>query len=311
MTQNWQSPAIFALAVLVILQQIRAYLAQREAKKREELFQIVTENAADMIALVDVKGNRLYNSPAYKRILGYSTADLNQTSAFDQIHPDDRFKVLEAAREARNTGVGRKLEYRIRHKDGTWRVLESMAGTIRDKQGNVTKLVIVNRDVTDRKRAQELAEHYSFHDGLTGLPNRSLFLDRVQRLFDRAQRNPELHFAFLFIDLDGFKVFNDTMGPGIGDLMIMEMAQRIGTCLRDSDTVFRRPDEIILKNAVLSRLAGDEFTVVLECVTDPSGPMRVGRRILSAVAALLMVEGREVHFRKHRNRLEYPCSPAG
>ena len=104
-------------------------------EERDELFQIVTENAADMIALVDVKGHRLYNSPAYKRILGYSAAELGETSSFEQIHPDDRFKVLEAAREARSTGVGKKLEYRIRHKDGSWRVLESIASTIRDEQG--------------------------------------------------------------------------------------------------------------------------------------------------------------------------------
>src|SRR5580700_3672640 len=161
---NWFS--LGALGVLVLYQQFRMYLDRRESKQREELFQIVTENAADMIALVDVKGHRLYNSPAYKRILGYSAAELGETSAFEQIHPEDRFKVLEAAREARSTGVGKKLEYRIRHKDGTWRVLESIAGTIRDEKGAVAKLVIVNRDITERKVAEERAEHNSLHDGL-------------------------------------------------------------------------------------------------------------------------------------------------
>ena len=197
-----------------------AFRIHRESERREELFQIVTENAADMIALVDVKGNRLYNSPAYRRILGYSPAELGETSAFDQIHPDDRFKVLEAAREARSTGVGKELEYRIRHKDGSWRVLESIAGTIRNAKGEVTKLVIVNRDITDRKRAEQQAEHNSFHDGLTGLPNRRLFLDRLQQLFERAQRNPRDQYAILFVDLDGFKVFNDTMGPAAGDQIL-------------------------------------------------------------------------------------------
>src|SRR5208283_1226782 len=119
----------------VLYQQSRMYLARRESKQREELFRIVTENAADMIALVDVKGRRLYNSPAYKRILGYTAAELGETSAFEQIHADDRFRVLEAARAARETGVGKTLEYRIRHKDGSWRVLESVASTIRDTKG--------------------------------------------------------------------------------------------------------------------------------------------------------------------------------
>src|ERR1700677_2034065 len=155
------------LAVLLGYQQFRIYRLRVSAKHRDELFKIVTENAADMIALVDMKGRRLYNSPAYKRILGYSPAELSETSAFEQIHPDDRFKVLEAAREARSTGVGKKLDYRIRHKDGTWRILESVAGTIRDEKGEVAKLVIVNRDVTERRLAEEQAEHNSFHDGLT------------------------------------------------------------------------------------------------------------------------------------------------
>ena len=100
-----------ALATVVVYQQWRIYHIHRVAKKNEELFQIITENAADMIALVDVNGRRLYNSPAYKRVLGYSAAELGETSAFEQIHPEDRFRVLEASREARESGAGKRLEY--------------------------------------------------------------------------------------------------------------------------------------------------------------------------------------------------------
>jgi diguanylate cyclase (GGDEF)-like protein/PAS domain S-box-containing protein len=246
-----------------------------------------------MIALVDVKGRRLYNSPAYKRILGYSAAELGETTAFEQIHPDDRFKVLEAAREARSTGVGRKLDYRMRHKDGTWRVVESLASTIRNQNGEVIKLVIVNRDITERKRAEEQLEHSSFHDSLTGLPNRRLFLDRLQRLFARAQRSPDRQYAVLFVDLDGFKVFNETMGHAAGDEVLAEMGRRLGTRLRHDDTVCRPQDES-MKDTVLSRLGGDEFTILLEEVTDPSHAMRAAKRILSAVAEPFVVEGREV-----------------
>ena len=184
----WFEISLGALAALVLYQQFRIYQIHRDAKKKEELFQILTENAADMIALVDVKGRRLYNSPAYKRILGYSPAELSETSSFEQIHADDRFRVLEAAREARETGVGKRLEYRIKHKDGSWRVLESLASTIRDGSGQVAKLVIVNRDITERKRAEQQLEHNLFHDPLTGLPNRRLFLDRLQSSFARSRR---------------------------------------------------------------------------------------------------------------------------
>ncbi|MFZ0136282.1 MAG: EAL domain-containing protein [Candidatus Sulfotelmatobacter sp.] len=292
---QWNGIALAALGILVMYQQFRMYLARRESKEREELFQIITENAADMIALVDLKGHRLYNSPAYKRILGYSAAELSETSSFEQIHQEDRFKVLEAAREARSTGVGKKLEYRIRHKDGTWRVLESMASTIRNEKGEVAKLVIVNRDVTQRKRAEEELEHNSFHDALTRLPNRRLFLDRLQHLYARAWRNPERQHALLLVDLDGFKTFNDTMGHALGDRVIVEMGQRLGGCLRHDDTVSRLQSENFTADAVLSRMGGDEFTILLEEVSDPSNAMRVAERILSAVAEPFLVEGREVH----------------
>jgi diguanylate cyclase (GGDEF)-like protein/PAS domain S-box-containing protein len=291
----WYGIALGGLGILVAGQQFWMYLSRREAKDREELFQIVAENAADMIALVDMTGRRLYNSPSYKRILGYSPAELSKTSSFEQIHPEDRFKVLEAAREARSTGVGKKLEYRIRHKDGTWRTLESIAAGIRDNNGDVAKLVIVNRDVTERKRAEEQLEHNAFHDALTGLPNRSLFLDRLKRLFARALRSPERQHALLFVDLDGFKLFNDTRGSAIGDRVLIEMGERLGKCLRSDDTVSRSHIESSGTDAVLSRLGGDEFTILLEEVTDPSNAMRVGSRILAAVAKPFLVEGREVH----------------
>jgi diguanylate cyclase (GGDEF)-like protein/PAS domain S-box-containing protein len=294
MMLKWNWIAFAALGILLAYQQFRMYLSRRESKRREELFQIVTENAADMIALVDVKGRRLYNSPAYKRILGYSAAELGETSSFEQIHPDDRFKVLEAAREARSNGIGKKLDYRIRHKDGTWRVLESMASTIRDEKGEVAKLVIVDRDVTERKRAEEQLEHNSFHDALTGLPNRRLFLDRLQHLFARARCSPDCQHAVLFVDLDGFKVFNDSMGPAVGDRVIVEIGQRLGACLRHDDTVSRPQFEFPMMDAVLSRMGGDEFTILLEEVSDPSNAMRVATRILSAVAEPLLVEGGEV-----------------
>jgi len=283
-----------ALALLATYQQFRIYRIHRDSRKRDELFQVVTENAADMIALVDVKGQRLYNSPAYKRILGYSAAELGETSAFEQIHPDDRFKVLEAAREARETGVGKKMEYRIRHKNGTWLVFESSARTILDERGAVAKLVIVNRDITERKRAEEQLEHNAFHDALTGLPNRRLFLDRLEQLFIRGQRNPVARYAVLFVDVDGFKGVNHTMGTSAGDQVLSEIGRRIESCLRQHDTLSRPEDKLPILDAVLSRFGGDEFTVLLDGISHPSDAMRVAKRLQTAVAETLFVEGREV-----------------
>lgn len=138
-----------------VYQQLQLHRTRRRLFEREELFQLITENVADMIAVVDVQGHRLYNSPSYFRVLGYTTDELQHSSSFDQIHPDDRNRVRDAAAEARRTGVGRPLEYRMRHKDGTWRALESTASVIRSPAGGPERLVIVNRDVTERKEAAE------------------------------------------------------------------------------------------------------------------------------------------------------------
>jgi diguanylate cyclase (GGDEF)-like protein/PAS domain S-box-containing protein len=283
-----------ALIILVAYQQFRIYLIHRESKKNEELFQIVTENAADMIALVDVKGRRLNNSPAYKRILDYSPTELGETSSFEQIHPDDRFKVLEAAREARETGIGKRLEYRIKHKDGGWRVLESIASTIRDAHGEVAKLVIVNRDITERRQAEQKLEHHLFHDPLTDLSNRRLFLERLQNSFVRAQRDSERPYALLLVNVDHFKVFNETMGATAGDQILLEIGRRLGAHLRQDDTIARRESGGNLGEAVLFRLGGDEFTILLEAVGDPSDALRVAKSLQAGVAEPFFVESREV-----------------
>src|SRR5258708_2795783 len=143
MMPQWNWIASGALAILVVWQQVRVYWIQRQSKRREELFKIERETAAEMMGLGDVRGRRLYNSPAYKRILGYSAAELKETSSFEQIHPDDRFKVLEAAREARSSGVGRKLDYRIRHKNGSWRLLQSIPTAIPHPKTELSKPFIL------------------------------------------------------------------------------------------------------------------------------------------------------------------------
>jgi len=284
---------IAVLSALLVLLQMRIYSIEKKNRNREELFRIVTENAADMIALVDVKGRRLYNSPSYKRILGYSPAELGETSAFEQIHPEDRFRVLEAAREARETGIGQRLEYRIRHKDGRWLVLESIASTVRNADGDVTKLVIVNRDISERKRAEEQLEHNLFHDPMTGLPNRRLFLDRLQHAFVRSRESARPH-ALLLANVDHFKTFNESMGTAAGDQILQEIGRRIASSLRQEDTPARADGTNPAGGLMLSRLGSDEFTILLDAVSDPSDAMRVAKRLQAAVAEPFFVNSREI-----------------
>ena len=291
------------LAALVLLfdiytvyQHFQLQRLRKQFAEKSELFQLITENAADMIAVVDRQGNRLYNSPSYQKVLGYSESDLWTQSSFDQIHPADRARVRQVAEKTWVTGRGETLDYRMRHKDGSWRVLESTASAIHDSSGEIEKLVIVNRDITERKRAQEMLAHSALHDVLTNLPNRALFLDRLQHAIIRARRHSDYKFAVLFFDLDEFKVLNDSLGHSAGDELLVQISQRLAAGLRETDTVSRSETEnhSIADEGSLARLGGDEFTVLLEDVSDVGNAVRVAQRILNKWLTPFAVDGQEV-----------------
>jgi PAS domain S-box-containing protein len=289
----------FALLLFMAYQQRQIRRAQTQLQDREELFRIISENAADMIALVGVNGQRIYNSPGYTKTLGYSAEELQSTSAFEQIHPDDRQKVIEAGTEARTTGVGRSLEYRIKHKNGTWRVLESTASPIRNARGEVEKLVIVNRDITERKRGDEKLARSASYDALTELPNRAHFMEHLRRTFDYGKSTPGYNYAVLFIDVDDFKKINDTMGHVIGDQVITEVGRRLIASLRRQDRGFRPvqqaedPDPKVMHNLV-ARLGGDEFAILAAGMSDAGDALNIAKRIQETLAAPLVLNKHEV-----------------
>src|SRR5689334_15956969 len=137
---------VFLFDLYTIYQHLLIHRIRRELVEREELFHLISENAADMIAVVDMHGKRLFNSLSYQKVLGYSPEELQASSAFEQIHPDDRERVKRAPDEARPTGIGKTLEYPLQHHTGSWLVLESTSSVICDDKREPEKLVIVNRD---------------------------------------------------------------------------------------------------------------------------------------------------------------------
>jgi diguanylate cyclase (GGDEF)-like protein/PAS domain S-box-containing protein len=284
--------------IYTIYQHLQFHRMRCKLAEQERIFQLITENAADMIAVVNRDGRRLYNSPAYERILGYSAGELAASSAIEQVHPNDRDRVIEASEKAYLTGRGERLEYRIRHKDGSWRVLESTSSAIPDIDGVAAGLVIVNRDITDRKRAEALLEHQAFYDGLTDLPNRALLLDRLQRAIALSQRRQDFRFALLFIDIDEFKVFNDSLGHGAGDDLLIQIARRLRKylCGRDGSSELRAGQEarIPAGDNTLARPGGDEFIVLAEDVTEPSDAIRIAELIQAHLAEPFKVKDQEI-----------------
>jgi PAS domain S-box-containing protein len=140
--------------IYAFYQQLQIYRVRKSFFASQRIFHLIGENAEDLIAVVDAKGNQVYNSPSYERILGYTQEELKHSTGLEQVHPEDRELVIQTARDALGNGVGQRLEYRFKHKNGTWRVLESTASAVRNKKGEIDQLVIVNRDITERKKSE-------------------------------------------------------------------------------------------------------------------------------------------------------------
>jgi diguanylate cyclase (GGDEF)-like protein/PAS domain S-box-containing protein len=176
-----------------------------------------------------------------------------------------------------------KLNYSIRHKDGTIKHVEEFGQGIYDQDGSVLALEGLVTDITERKILEEQLEHRAFHDSLTELPNRLLFVDRLEQALARTERRRGSGVAVLFMDLDGFKVINDSLGHDTGDRLLVEVAKRLKGCLRPEDT--------------LARFAGDEFIVLLEEVEGADEALRVTQRITEEFQRLFVLDERELILR--------------
>ncbi|WP_456820164.1 EAL domain-containing protein [Cellulomonas sp. URHB0016] len=247
----------------------------------EERYALAAEAANDGMWDWDLRSDTVYYSTRWKALLGYSDDQLDATAQewLSRIHPIDRFRV-DRALSNHLTGLDASLEveYRLRTADNTYRWMITNALSVRDPDGKVSRLVGSMTDVTERKKLEERLRNDAHHDLLTGLPNRALFLERLDRAILRTRRQADFTFAVVFLDLDGFKVVNDSLGHQVGDELLVEVAKRLSAELRVSDTV--------------SRFGGDEFVLLLEDVRDVSGLPDIVKRLLTAMSVpVALAEG--------------------
>ena len=216
-------------------------------REQKEFFHLLAENLSDFIAVLDREGRRLYNSPSYRQFFG-AADEMRGSDSFAQVHPDDRQRVRNVFDQTVSTGLGQQLEYRLVVPDGSVRIMESRGSVIRDRDGRVSRVIVVSRDITERKQMEDQVRQMAFHDALTNLPNRRLFHDRLTLAVAAAARS-RLYGAVMFLDLDNFKPLNDSHGHDVGDLLLIEVAARLKSCVREMDTV--------------ARFGGDEFVVMI------------------------------------------------
>lgn len=233
---------------LVLIHTVKQNKSDEALKLSQKRFEVIMENSSDIITIVDSNGVIQYENSAVQRDLGFNLDEKLGKKVFEFIHPEDVEKAAEIFGDIiKNRDKSHSIELRMKHKDGSWRYLESIGRSILDDKGNPI-CVVNSRDITERIKFEDELRRLSLVDELTGLHNRRGFLTLVQQQMKLANRNHEsIH--VLFIDVDDMKFINDFYGHESGDKALQEVAKILKACFRDVD--------------ILSRLGGDEFAVVL------------------------------------------------
>jgi diguanylate cyclase (GGDEF)-like protein/PAS domain S-box-containing protein len=250
---------------------------------RAERYALAVRGANDGIWDWDLAANRIYFSTRWQEILGDwpDAPDGSPSAWFDRVHADDLPQLKSAIATYLDGGAGHlEFEHRLRHADGTWRWVNARGVAIRGSNGEPIRMAGSLSDITDWHVVQARLRHDALHDALTGLPNRTLFVDRLNHSLQRSTRDPASGCASLFLDIDRFKFVNDSLSHAVGDALLIAFAERVSAALRPGDTV--------------ARLGGDEFTVLLEGVVDLKEATGVAGRILRSVAEAFEIHGNEL-----------------
>jgi diguanylate cyclase (GGDEF)-like protein/PAS domain S-box-containing protein len=288
---DWISRGIFFVAIGLVV--ARMFVALRHSAahqlralelgvrlEAEARFKALVQNSSDVVTIVGADGTILgQEGGSVAEVFGRLPAALQGARLAELLHPEDRPQVADLLRRLhereRNTEV---VVWRVDHGNGTWRYVETHARNLLAEPA-VRGIVLNSRDITARKTLEHELEHQALHDGLTGLPNRTLLADRLERALARTDRRLS-RVAVLFVDLDNFKLINDSLGHEAGDQLLRAIADRLRAVARPSDTA--------------ARLGGDEFVLLLEDLADADEAAGVAQRLASSLQAPLWLAGREV-----------------
>ncbi|GIO04019.1 hypothetical protein J31TS6_00470 [Brevibacillus reuszeri] len=241
---------------------------EEEVRQSEEKYRIIAENTSDIISMIDRNGDFLYLSPAHKSVWAHDVPDEEIRNMLDWIADEDRDNFLYAIEHTFSSRKEYMVECRLNTKRDKPIWTETKLNPIVDEHDNVTCLIQVTRDITERKQSEELIHYLAYHDALTELPNRRMYVQHLGKEIMQAKRFHS-NMAVLFLDLDRFKDVNDSFGHDVGDLLLIEAAKRLKSCVKPGDMV--------------GRLGGDEFTVLISNLTEREEAAAVAEQIMQVM----------------------------
>ena len=264
----------------------QAYARERalsdDLQRSAERYALAAEAASGGLWDWDIDSGQVYYSPRWKAMLqGAHDVAPDISEWFERVHPDDAARLRHVIDEhLLGAGAELEVEHRVRGQNGSYLWVLCRAIVVRDSDARAVRVVGSLTDVHEKRLLEEQLRHDALYDDLTGLPNRTLFVDRLRQTMARASRRTSYNFAVLFLDLDGFKLVNDSLGHLAGDSLLARVAERISADLRPSDTA--------------ARFGGDEFAILLDNFGASFNPAKVAERILATLAKPLTVDGHEI-----------------
>ncbi|MBL4702794.1 MAG: diguanylate cyclase, partial [Phycisphaeraceae bacterium] len=265
--------------------------SEHALRKSEKRYVLAARGANDGLWDWDLSTDQVYYSTRWREIVGNMSlnADGSPQQWYDLVHPDD-IAQLKADLKQHWEGATEHFEneHRIVHVDGSYHWILARGVVERNDDGSPYRMAGSLRDITARKEAESRLRYQALHDDLTGLPNRTLMMDRLTGCVLRAKRQTDYRFAILFMDLDRFKVVNDSLGHAAGDELLVEFSRRVQSSLRRSDTMSR------VNQDTIARLGGDEFVLLLDPVEDAAQVCRIADRLQKIMAKPFYISGQEV-----------------
>lgn len=297
---TYKGVAFIFITALLLYSLVRRTLKQQQSIEQslqasEERWKFALEGSGDGVWDWDLPSDHVYRSPRWSQIYGYAENEIAPTAAAGRqlVHPNDLAILIS---DVQNYLSGNSdvyiSEFRLRCKDGSWKWTLARGMTVsRSVDGKPLRMIGTHSDITNRKTSEAQVTHLAHYDQLTGLPNRVLFLDRFKQDIKKAQRTGQI-VTLMFLDLDKFKEVNDSLGHDIGDMLLKDVARRLESCVRESDTV--------------ARMGGDEFTIILNDINSQVNIERIAQDILNQLTTPFHLGDEVIHVSTSIGISNYP-----